>query len=210
MKKLNILLILLFFIVGCVPKHYATYDLGLQEVERPSNTKERYGEPKIVRFQEEGKTKFSFEDGMIKIILFPASTQFALLLTNKTSHSIKVIWDEAVYVDESGMSQRVMHSGVKYIDKNNSQPPTIVVRGATISDVVLPTDNIYYEKGKYGGWRESPLLPDMSYDRPEIERQASGLIGKTVQILLPIKIEDVVNEYVFVFSIDGFSIETKQ
>jgi len=209
MKQILSLFIMALLISGCVPTHYVRYDIGLKEVERPLDAKKRYGEQKIIRFQEEGKTKYSFEDGLVKIVWLPSSSQFGFILTNKTSHSVKIIWDETVYVDESGMSKRVMHSGVKYINKSNPQPPTTVVRGATISDIVFPTDNVYYVSGKYGGWRELPLLPNNGTKKPEIERKAKSVVGKNVQVLLPIKIEGVINEYVFVFSIDGYDITTK-
>lgn len=207
MNKLLVIIFILFF-TGCMMTH-VHYDIGLKEVERPSDAKKSFGEQKIVRFEEEGITKYRFEDGTINIVWSPSSSQFGFFLTNKTSHSIKIIWDEAVYVDESGMSKKIMHSGVKYIDRNNPQPPTTVVRGATISDIVFPTDNVYFESGKYGGWRELPLFPDSGMEKIEIENKAKTYIGKNVQVLLPIKIEDIVNEYVFVFSIDGYNIITK-
>jgi len=54
MKKLFILLVLAFFVTGCAstysPRflhHYVSYDISLKEVERPSDAKNRYGEPKI-------------------------------------------------------------------------------------------------------------------------------------------------------------------
>lgn len=53
-----------------------------------------------------------------------------------------------------GQVGRVMHSGVKYIDRNNSQPASVILKGATLSDIILPTDNVYYISGQYGGWRE--------------------------------------------------------
>ena len=197
---------MLFFMIGCM-SYRAIYDITLSEVERPSDAKERYGESRIVKFEEEGKTKYSFEDEMIKIIWIPTSVQFYFTLTNKTSHSIKIEWDEAVYVNESGMSQRVMHSGVKYIDRNNPQPPTTIVRNATISDLILPSDNVYYVSGQYGGWNEKPLFPNVSMtSEQEIMLKAEEYIGKKVQILLPLKIEDVVNEYIFVFSINDVKI----
>jgi len=215
MNKLLALVIAVFVIAGCGPMHHIHYDIDLKEVERPSDAKERYGESKIIQFEEEGKTKYRFEDGMIKIVWLPTSSRFGFFLTNKTSHSIQIIWDEAAYVDVSGMSKRVMHSGVKYIDRNNPQPPTTIVRGGTISDIVFPTDNVYYVSGQYGGWREHPLLPQHGivsgnqYARPtkeDIDNTARTVVGKNIQVLLPIKIEDVVNEYLFVFSIKGYSI----
>ena len=32
-------------------------------------------------------------------------------------------------------------------------------------------------------------------------------IGKTVQVLLPLKIEDIVNEYIFSFTIEGIEVK---
>lgn len=51
-----------------------------------------------------------------------------------------------------------MHSGVKYIDRNNSQPPNIIPKNASLSDVIIPTDNIYYVSGQYGGWRDGQVV----------------------------------------------------
>jgi len=204
MKKLLALLTILICVSGCA--HRANYDINLAQVERPSDAKERYGESTIIKFEEEGKTKYSFEDEMLKIVWLPTAERFHFVISNKTSHSIRIIWDEAVYVDENGTSKRIMHQGVKYSERNNPQPPTTIVRGATVSDSIIPTDNVRYVRGRYGGWRESPLFPESSEQRQLLEERAKALVGERVQVLLPIQIQDVVNEYIFVFSIDGYSI----
>jgi len=183
----------------------AMYDIKLDEVERPENAQERYGKQTITRFEEEGQTKYSFEDDLLKIIWFPTSSRFYFILTNKTEHSIKIIWDEAVYVDTNGMSKRVVHSGVNYADRNNHQPPSTIVRGATVSDIILPTDNIYYQY--YGGWKELPLFPSKGVTTSEVSSKALAYKGKKVQIMLPIKIEEIVNEYIFSFVIEGFKVK---
>lgn len=203
MKKLFYTLILALMLTSCMT-YQGFYNVGLQEVERPENAKERYGDSKIVNFQEEGKTKYSYEDEMIKIVWLPLSTQFAFTLQNKTDHSIKIIWDEAVYVNENGSSGRVMHSGVKYIDRNNSQPPTIVVKKANIDDIIVPTDNITYTSGQYGGWSTNPLFPNRAMTQEELNSLSQEYIGKTVQVLLPLQIEDTVNEYIFSFKVEDF------
>jgi len=181
------------------------YKLGLAEVERPADSKERYGESKIVNFEEEGKTKFSYEDEMIKIVWLPLSTQFSFILENKTEHSIRIIWDEAVYVNENGSSGRVMHAGVKYIDRNNPQPPTVIMKNARIDDLIMPTDNVYYVSGQYGGWRTKPLFDSNAMSQEELAEVTQKYINKTVSILLPLKIEDTINEYIFKFKIEGFN-----
>ena len=85
MKKVFLVFIVATVISGCVPWHYVRYDIGLKEVERPSDAKKQYGEPKIVQFQEEGNTKYRFEDGLVKIIWLPTSSKFGFFLTNKTT-----------------------------------------------------------------------------------------------------------------------------
>ena len=95
-----------------------------------------------------------------------------------------------------------MQSGVKYSERNNSQPATTVPKGASISDILLPTENVYFVSGQYGGWRENYLLPCV-YQTPEaFNAGASSLVGKTMTIMMPIMIENVQNDYTFTFNID--------
>lgn len=223
MKNITTILITLlsFLMVSCA-SYNAIYDITLTEVERPADAKDRYGVQKIESFKEEGKTKYSFEDEVVKVIWIPTSSQFLFTLTNKTKHSIQIIWDEAVYVDENGLSKRVMHTGVNYIDRNNPQPPTTVVRGATISDLIFPTDNISYWSGL--GWVVTPLFPNKRIDpllargvdkslgrvfksKEEFIAKTKEQIGKSVQVLLPLKIENVVNEYIFSFIVNDVKVD---
>lgn len=203
MKKIIYTMIIATMLTGCMT-YQGFYNVGLQEVERPENAKERYGESKIVNFEEEGKTKYSYEDDMIKIVWLPLSTQFGFTLKNKTDHSIKIIWDEAVYVDQNGSSGRVMHAGVKYTDRNNPQPPTVVVKKANIDDMIVPTDNVYYVSGQYGGWRTKPMFPNRASTQEELNALTQKYIGKEVKVLLPLKIQETINEYIFTFKVEDF------
>ncbi len=100
-----------------------------------------------------------------------------------------------------------MHAGVKYIDRNSSQPASIIPKGASLSDIIQPTDNIYYASGQYGGWRANNLFT-FSIDAKNVSVTKVPYIGKTVRILFPIIIEDVKNEYVFEFKIDDIVVTT--
>lgn len=203
MKNLFFLLALTVVMTSCM-SYQGFYSVGLQNVERPENTKERYGESKIVNFEEEGKTKYSYEDDMIKIVWLPLSTQFGFTMHNKTEHSIKIVWDEAVFVDVNGSSGRIMHAGVKYIDRNNPQPPTVVVKNANIEDIVVPTDNVYYLRGQYGGWVTNPIFPNKANTQEELNTLAKQYIGKEVKVLLPLEIQGTINEYIFTFKVEDF------
>jgi len=203
MKKALFLFCMTALMTSCMI-YTGVYKVGLQEVESPKNIKEQFGETKVVNFQDQGVTKYSYEDGLIKIIWLPLSTQFSFSLVNKSDHSIKIIWDDAVYVNENGSSQKVFHAGVKYTDRNNSQPPTTIVKGASIDDLVMPTDNVYFSSGQYGGWTDLPLFKNRAATPEELNTLKDSYVGKTVKILLPIKIEETTNEYLFTFKIEDF------
>ena len=211
MKRVCLSFIVLLFVsfpLACMTMHTVRYDIGLSAVERPENAKERYGEQKIVAFQEEDTTKYGFEDDLIRIVWLPTPEEFVFDLTNKTNHSIKIIWDEARYVDENGNSKRVMHSGVKYTDRNNPQPPTTVARSATVSDLVFPTENVDSVGGLYTAWGEEPLFPTSSTSgsSEDLLAKAKKYVGKSVKILLPLQIEETVNQYIFVFKVNDVVI----
>lgn len=198
-------------LTGCAT-YRVDYDIGLYEVERPAQARERYGEQKITKVQEEGIEKYYFEDEMVQIawipIASPIASRMSFVLTNKTDHSIKIVWDEAAFVDTNGMSRRVMHSGVKYIDRNNPQPPSVVVRRGAITDDIIPSDNVV--SSEYGGWSEEPLLPKFGIDAQALKTKAEKYSGKTYQVLLPLEIEGIINEYIFTFKINNVEVAAAQ
>jgi len=142
----------------------------------------------------------SFQNDMILIKWSSTPTSLDFDLQNKTSKTIKIIWEEAVYINEKGESNRIMHKGVKYIDRSQSMPPTVVVRGSTVSESCVPVDNVRYSGGQYGsGWVESPLFNTMAWTTAESQRLRSLIVGKTVSVLLPIQSEGVTKEFIFNF-----------
>lgn len=171
------------------------YVVNLSSVESPENAKEQFGETKVVTFTEGDKQKYRYEDDYINIVWYVGIKEFDFTLTNKSDHTIKINWDDISYVDITGNVGRVMHSGVKYIDRNSSQPATSIPKKANITDLIMPTDNVYYVSGQYGGWREKPLIPS-GYNN-------GGAESKTMSILMPIMIENVQNDYTFEFVINA-------
>lgn len=206
MKTVNLFLLALaaFMLTSCgaFKSYIASYSVGLSAVESPADAKQQFGETKVVTFDEEGVSKYRYEDDYINIVWYVGLKQFNFTLKNKSGHSLKINWDDISFVDTKGQVGRVMHSGVKYTERNNSQPATTVPKGASISDILLPTENVYFVSGQYGGWRENYLLPCV-YQTPEaFNAGASSLVGKTMTIMMPIMIENVQNDYTFTFNID--------
>lgn len=206
MKKVNLFLLAFtaFMLTSCgaFKNYIASYSVGLSSVESPADAKQQFGETKVVTFNEEGVSKYRYEDDYINIVWYVGLKQFNFTLNNKSGHSLKITWDDISFVDTEGQVGRVMHSGVKYTERNNSQPATTVPKGASISDILLPTENVYFVSGQYGGWRENYLLPCV-YQTPEaFNAGASSLVGKTMTIMMPIMIENVQNDYTFTFNIE--------
>jgi hypothetical protein len=95
-----------------------------------------------------------------------------------------------------------MHAGVKYVDRNSSQPATSIPKDAKISDLLMPTDNVYYVSGQYGGWRERNLLPSFYKSQEQLDQEAGSFVGMKMKIMMPIIIENVQNDYTFEFNVD--------
>lgn len=103
--------------------------------------------------------------------------------------AIKVVWDDAVFVDCSGSTSKVMHLGIKYSQREASQPASTIIRGASLEDVACPTSNVRYSE-LLKEWVTESMYPD------KITKEA-----QQIRLMLPIQIRDVVNEYVFVFDV---------
>lgn len=183
--------------------YVASYSVGLTSVESPADAKIQFGETKVVSFKEDNIDKYRYEDDYIDIVWFVSNKQFNFVLENKSNHTIKINWDDISFVDCNGKTGRVMHSGVKYNERNNSQPSSTIPKKASISDLLLPTDNVYFISGQYGGWNESPLIPSVYKTREAFASSASTYVGKTMKILMPIMIENVQNDYTFEFTISS-------
>lgn len=207
MKKSVLLVFATLLLSSCGSLFKVTsYSTSLVSVESPENAKEKYGETKIVtNTSDDGISKYTYEDDYINIMWYIGSKQLNFVLTNKSGFSIKLPWDEMAYVNEKGQSMRVIHSGVKLVDKNAPQAQSIVAKNATLDDILIPSDNIYYVSGKYGGWNEKYLFPS-SYSTQE-EANNSPALGKTVRVVFPIIIQDVTNEYVFEFKVDSVTVK---
>lgn len=201
----------LFILValGCASQKSASYNVSLSSVESPADAKVQFGETKVASFLDGSINKYTYEDDYIKITWFVDNRQFNFTLYNKSNHTIKINWDDISYVDYNGQTGRVMHSGVKYTEKNNSQPSSMIPKGASLSDILLPTENVYLVAGQYGGWRENPLIPSVFDKNTDIATAAGAFVGKTMTILMPIYLENVQNDYIFTFNIDSYILPKK-
>ena len=78
------------------------YSVGLSAVESPADAKQQFGETKVVTFDEEGISKYRYEDDYIDIVWYVSSKQFNFTLKSKSGHTLKINWDDVSYVDTKG------------------------------------------------------------------------------------------------------------
>src|SRR5689334_21631798 len=99
----------------------------------------------------------SFEDPFIKIE-FVVLQRILFKLKNKTDNPIEIDWGKVSYVDTEAGAHRVVHEGVRYIERDKVPAPTVVPPMANITDIIHPADYIDYESGSSGGWKIDDLF----------------------------------------------------
>jgi hypothetical protein len=148
-----------------------------------------------------------YEDNDLKITFSVGTKEIDFEIYNKTDKSVKIIWDETSFIPY-GEGKKVMHKGVKYVDRNAAQVPTAIPSKTTWSDIVVPTDNIYYKQGYYsqyvsnpGGWETTDLWISADFNKPETEAVVMKLKGWKYRLVMPMEVNGVKKEYTFNFEI---------
>lgn len=203
MKKTHLFsMLLVALLLSSCYAYRASYSVSLASVEKPKDFSKQYGQFEISSFKEGDVSKYCYSDSLIDIVWNVGATQFDFELKNKTNHTIKINWDDISYVDCDGKAGRVLHKGILLLNRNEAQAPLSIPRGAKISDVLIPVDNIIQPSGAYSGWQYKTLIPSFYQTAKAREENASSYIGKNLTIMMPILIEGVQNDYTFVFSVD--------
>lgn len=175
-----------------------SYKMALIEVEKPEDSTNRYSETKTI--QDDNVDKFSYNDSIIDLTIFGTKENFRFSLKNISNHSIKIVWNDAAFVGLDGSTSKIMHTGIKYSERESDQPATVIIKGAKIDDSATPTANVYYDEGLYlpytgktigNGWKTKSMIPE----------KHQGKEAGIIRLMLPIQVKDVVNEYTFVFRV---------
>lgn len=160
----------------------------LSKVEKPSNPSIRYGKTTIIE-DDKKVSKYSYIDNIIDIQILGSSEQFDFILKNVSNNSIKVVWNEAAFVNFDGSTSKIMHNGTKYSQREADQPATTIIKGAKIEDLAAPTCNVRYSD-VLNEWVTNSMYP---YE--------PALTPGQLRLMLPIQIKEVINEYIFVFDV---------
>jgi hypothetical protein len=135
-----------------------------------------------------------FEDQAIRIQFSISEKQIGMILQNKMPLPIKVDWNNISYVDITGVAHRVMHTGVRYIERDRPQVPTVIPPAAMIQDVIIPSDHIAYTSGPGGRWSSRSLFPGLS--------ETDRYVGSSFSVFMPLELEGAIKNYLFSFRIE--------
>lgn len=213
-KKINAVLLALFCgfaLSSCgTSSVMAVYDVSLSSVESPENVKEQFGDTKIVKLSENSEdgtiNKYQYEDEYIRITWMYMTNQLDFELENLSGHTLKINWDDISYMDAGGNVSRIMHKGIKYSERENSQGSISIPKGGRLSDIIVPTSNVsFLSAGSYSKWYQKSLIPCYYDNKAAMQADiAKGTwMGATIKVMFPIEIEGVKNDYSFEFRVDG-------
>lgn len=160
-----------------------------------------------------------YSDRNITAVWIVKESGFSLSLTNKTKSTMSVIWNDGAYMDYKGRSSRIVTGSTVYRDRNNSIPSSKVISNATLSESIIPLNNIG-DVLYYGTWEILPLIPQPDYptntwwlsNKMEREKdivytdfmntKAEQFIKDSkIIVVLPVETEGVTYEYTFIFGI---------
>ena len=146
-----------------------------------------------------GADKFtypSYADEDIAISFSFQPTHIDFTLHNKTNSNIRIIWDEAIYVGgPSGVSDGVFHSGVRFIEREKAQTPSVIMKGSNLTDMIVLKSGVSFSMN-LGRWVYSYIL--------WWENQL-----KDIKLMLPIEKGGEVVEYLFDFSVEWEKVKVK-
>ncbi|MGZ3850246.1 MAG: hypothetical protein ACXVBR_08330 [Flavisolibacter sp.] len=132
-------------------------------------------------------TSLSFEDARMKFEFTIQPDEIDFIAKNKSEEPVRINWDEASIV-LNGTAEKTMHKGVRYIDRNSSQPPTTIPANASIDDLVVPTKNVSYSSVTYSnGWETDPIFPKLDYNNEKTRLSIQHLKGNEFTLYLPVK-----------------------
>lgn len=70
-------------------------------------------------------------------------------VNNYSDRVVQLVWDETVIVPPTGNASRVYHGGIRFAERANSQPNTVMPPASRINDIILPSDFTSVKDGYY-------------------------------------------------------------
>ncbi len=124
-----------------------------------------------------------FEDDKIITDFSIDSEHIYYQVVNKTNIALKILWDEVAYID-NGYANKVVRNGVNLINKNDTQPSSIIPPRTAVNGYFTRADLIYFSVDK---WEQIQMF--------------TNPIGQTFKVFMPIQYQDQILDYTFNFKV---------
>lgn len=147
MKSVILAILATFISINTFAAKVAVYSIPLTRVEMVQTDSIVSDPVEILASDSDGLIKSQFEDSRIQIIWKCDGTRFKFVLLNKTNLPLTIDWDKIVYVDTNGEAGNVIHSGVKYNERNQGQLKTIVPKLAKATISLFHPEIVFFSAG---------------------------------------------------------------
>jgi hypothetical protein len=130
-----------------------------------------------------------FRDATVAVSFSVGDQSFQMRFENLTVSNVKILWDRAEYTDANRQTHRLMHSGIRFQDRNNPLPDQAVPPRAAVQEAVIPVSKVFFSQPKKA-YDIQPLFPLDS-------EAAAGLKGKAINLFIPVEINRQIIPYNF-------------
>lgn len=165
------------------------YKMIASSLEKPSSNKFSKGTINI----DDSLGIVKYKDNYISLDIIPEEDYFRFTLNNVSSSSIKINWDDIIFIDEYNQSRRMIHSGIRYIDANDPQTPTLIARNSSINDILVPIHRLHQSSYDYS-WS---VLAILNY----VNEYNYYKKGTQVKLILPIEVGNNSYEYTITYDV---------
>jgi PBP1b-binding outer membrane lipoprotein LpoB len=132
--------------------------------------------------------ELKYRDKLIAISFVVEEQSLQMQFENLSEKEVSIRWEQAMYTDVNGQTQRLMHSGIRFLDRNNPLPAQVVKSHASVQESVIPVGNVFMSPEKKG-YDIRPLFPVLG--------DASALKGKAITLSIPVEFNHQVQPYNF-------------
>ena len=130
-----------------------------------------------------------FRDKAISVSFDIGEQAFQMNLTNQSPYTLKILWNSAEYTDVFNRQRRLMHSGVRYQDRNNPIPVQKIPPYGSVEQAIVPINSVVYDRAKKQ-YDLKQLFPLDSSD-------AVALKGRAFYLFIPMEIDRQIIPYNF-------------
>ena len=150
--------------------------------------------------------KYDVQAGAIENEKFTIVAAFGLFgisldVRNTSSDLIEIAWDQSVFIDQDANSSRLIRGNVRLLEKDRTQPNTIMPPGTKLKETVFPVAQIKQKTD--GSLYQESLFPEVIRNATTSEPSLRSLKGKELRLFLRFLVNDQKQNVTIAFKVAG-------